>query len=104
VTAKYRAANLDKVRARERSKNRSRRAGVSSSYNELQVIATYGIDCYLCGGEIDFMSPRKCGVKGWENGLHIDHLVPVSKGGSDTLENVRPAHGLCNLKKYANSH
>jgi 5-methylcytosine-specific restriction endonuclease McrA len=104
VTAKYRAANLDKVRARERSKNRSRRASVSSSYNELQVIATYGIDCSLCGGEIDFMSPRKCGVEGWENGLHIDHLLPVSKGGSDTLENVRPTHGLCNLKKYANPH
>ena len=102
VTAKYRAANLDKVRARERSKNRSRRASASSSYNELQVIATYGTNCYLCGLEIDFMSPRKCGVEGWENGLHIDHLFPISKGGADTLENVRPAHGLCNLRKWAN--
>jgi len=101
VTAKYRAANLDKVRARERSKNRKRRASITIDYNELQVIATYGIDCYLCGNEIDFMSPRKAGVPGWENGLHIDHLLPISKGGSDCLENVRPTHGICNLKKWA---
>ena len=98
--AKYRARNLEAVQARERSKNRRRRAGITSDYNELQVIATYGINCYLCGLEIDFMAPRKCGVPGWENGLHIDHLVPVSRGGSDTLENVRPTHGLCNLVKY----
>jgi 5-methylcytosine-specific restriction endonuclease McrA len=102
VTAKYRASNLDKVRASERSKSRRRRAKITNDYNELQVIAIYGNNCYLCGLSIDFMAPRKCGVKGWEHGLHIDHLVPIAKGGSDTLENVRPAHGLCNLKKWAN--
>ena len=98
--AKYRARNLEAVQARERSKNRRRRSSITSDYNELQVIATYGINCYLCGLGIDFMAPRKCGSPGWEHGLHIDHLVPVSRGGSDTLENVRPTHGLCNLVKY----
>ena len=102
VTAKYRSLNLDKVRARERSKNRSRRAKITMPYNELQVIALYGGDCYLCGLGIDFTAPRKTGIEGWENGLHIDHLVPLAKGGVDTLENVRPTHGLCNLRKYAN--
>ena len=98
--ARYRLRNLEAVKARERSKNRRRRASITSDYNELQVIATYGINCYLCDLEIDFMAPRKCGVPGWETGLHIDHLLPISKGGSDTLENVRPTHGLCNLVKY----
>lgn len=102
VTAKYRSLNLDKVRARERSKNRSRRAKITMPYNELQVIAIYGGDCYLCGLGIDFTAPRRTGIEGWENGLHIDHLVPLAKGGVDTLENVRPTHGLCNLRKYAN--
>jgi len=101
VTAKYRSLNLDKVRARERSKNRSRRAKITMPYNELQVIALYGGDCYLCGLGIDFMAPRKCGIEGWENGLHIDHLIPLAKDGVDTLDNVRPTHGLCNLRKYA---
>jgi 5-methylcytosine-specific restriction endonuclease McrA len=98
--AKSRARNLDKVRQRERQKNRSRRSVFSKPYNELQVISTYGSNCYICGLAIDFMAPRKCGVIGWENGLHIDHLTPVSKGGQDTLENVRPTHAVCNLSKY----
>jgi len=100
--ANSRARNLDKVRERERQKNRRRRAKESKLYNELQVIATYGGNCYICGLAIDFMSPRKAGLPGWENGLHIDHLLPLAKGGSDTLENVRPAHGVCNLQKWAN--
>ena len=100
--AKSRANNLDKIRARERAKSRRRRANQSIPYNELQVIATYGGNCNICGLAIDFMAPRKCGIPGWENGLHIDHLIPVSKGGPDTLENVRPTHGVCNLNKYAN--
>ena len=101
-SAKYRANNLEKVRARERAKNRRRRAKQSMLYNELQVIATYGPNCYLCGLAIDFMASRRTGHPGWEVGLHIDHLIPVSKGGADVLENVRPSHGLCNLQKYAN--
>ena len=100
--AKSRANNLDKIRARERAKSRRRRANQSIPYNELQVIATYGGNCNICGLAIDFMAPRKCGNPGWENGIHIDHLIPVSKGGPDTLENVRPTHGVCNLNKYAN--
>jgi len=101
--ANSRARNIDKVRARERSKNRRRKAVESKPYNELQVIATYGGNCNICGLAIDFMAPRRCGVTGWENGLHIDHLIPLSKGGPDTLENVRPTHGVCNLTKYANT-
>jgi 5-methylcytosine-specific restriction endonuclease McrA len=99
VTAKYRASNLEKVRQRERSKSRRRRAKITKAYNELQVIATYGTRCYLCSLDIDFMAPRKCGVPGWETGLHIDHVIPVSKDGEDSLQNVRPVHALCNLNK-----
>lgn len=46
-------------------------------------------------------APRKVGVNNWELGFHVDHLVPLSKGGSDTLENVRPTHAVCNLRKNA---
>ncbi len=100
--ANSRARNIEKVRERERQKNRRRKAALFKPYNELQVIATYGGDCYLCGLGIDFLATRKCGNEGWESGFHVDHLIPLSKGGSDTLENVRPSHAVCNLQKASN--
>ena len=71
------------------------------NYSELQVIQTYGGNCHICNSPIDFTAPRKVGVAGWEKGLHIDHVYPLSKGGLDTLENVRPSHGQCNVIKSA---
>lgn len=100
--ADSRARNIDRVRERERAKNRRRKAALSKPYNELQVIATYGGDCYLCGLDIDFLATRKCGIEGWESGFHLDHLIPLSKGGEDTLDNVRPSHAVCNLQKAGN--
>ena len=68
-------------------------------YTEQQIIEAYGLLCNICQKSINFIAPRKVGVIGWERGLHIDHVIPISKGGSDTLDNVRPTHGLCNLRK-----
>jgi len=68
-------------------------------YSEKEVLATYGNKCHICNGLIDMKAARKVGQPGWQFGLHIEHLVPINLGGADTLQNVRPAHGLCNLKK-----
>lgn len=68
-------------------------------YTEKQIIDTYGLLCNICNEPINFVSARKVGKRGWERGLHIDHVIPIAKGGPDTLENVRPTHGLCNIKK-----
>ena len=70
-------------------------------YTMEQVLDLYGITCYLCDKAIDMDSPRNCIGNRWEFGLHIDHLIPISKGGADTLENVRPTHALCNINKGA---
>ena len=100
--ANSRARNIEKVRERERLKSRRRRAGITIPYKESQILSTYGSTCYLCGLEINFSAPRKTGIPGRERVLHIDRVLPISKGGVDSLENVRPVHGLCNLKKWAN--
>jgi 5-methylcytosine-specific restriction endonuclease McrA len=70
-------------------------------YTEKEVIELYGINCHICSKEIDFNAPRNCKNERWEYGLHIDHLIPLSLGGFDSLANVRPAHALCNIKKGA---
>ncbi len=40
----------------------------------------------------------KCPV---EDDFHIDHIIPVSKGGEHSYVNVQLAHPSCNLKKHA---
>lgn len=113
---KYRKNNPAKFRAKQKRYwarnpekaqefNRKRRARVNDvehlPYSKDQVLEKYGTDCHICGTPIDLNAPRKAGKKGWEHGLHLDHLIPISKGGPDTIDNVRPAHGLCNLSKGA---
>ena len=93
--------NLHSNRKAERARRARLKNNITIPYKESQVISTYGTNCNICGLEIDFLAPRQVGKKGWEKGLHIDHLIPIAKGGSDTLNNVRPTHGLCNLKKCA---
>ena len=71
----------------------------SSYYSLTQVLVTYGKNCHICNSLIDLKASRRVGVGDWFLGLHIDHLTPIAKGGADTLENVRPSHAICNLKK-----
>jgi hypothetical protein len=83
--------------------NRKRRALKASNgfekYEEAEVLKLYGTNCYLCDMPIDLNASRKVGVVGWKSGLHIEHFVAIVNGGSDTIENVRPSHGWCNLTK-----
>lgn len=64
------------------------------SYDRLEVFRLKGEYCYLCGENIclniSFPHPFS---------LSIDHIVPVSRGGSDTIMNVAPTHLSCNIRK-----
>jgi hypothetical protein len=68
-------------------------------YTEKEVLDTYGTNCYLCKKPIDMNAPRTTWTEGWQYGLHIEHVFDIALGGPDTLKNVRPSHGICNLKK-----
>ena len=35
--------------------------------------------------------------------FHVDHVIPLSKGGLHCYANVQPAHPNCNRKKWANT-
>lgn len=90
----------------DRANNRKRKAKlhqvVSEPYTTDEVLLRYGSDCYLCNEPIDLDAPRWTALIGWERGLHLDHVIPLSKNGANTIDNVRPTHGLCNIKKQAN--
>lgn len=53
-----------------------------------QLVNKYGNTCYLCDKPIEKMKD-----------ITIDHWQPVSKGGSDDMENYRLAHFRCNRLK-----
>jgi 5-methylcytosine-specific restriction endonuclease McrA len=84
---------------RASSNRRNDFAKVVNGWSYALVLETYGATCYLCEQPIDLNAPRQVGRPGWELGLHIDHVVPISRGGSDTLENVKPTHAYCNQTK-----
>ena len=91
-------------RERNSANNRRRRAQVaavpSEPYTTQQVLDFYGTSCHLCLGKIDLSAPRSAYEgSNWEFGLHVDHVIPISKGGPDVLGNVRPSHAICNMKK-----
>jgi hypothetical protein len=96
---KYISANPEIDRNKDRKRRALKKQNGFEKYTEKEVLEKYGLICYLCDKIIDLEAPRQSGKLGWENGLHIEHVIDIAKGGSDTLENVRPSHGLCNLKK-----
>jgi 5-methylcytosine-specific restriction endonuclease McrA len=47
-------------------------------------------------------APRRIGVPGWSKGLHVEHVIALANGGLHSLDNCRPAHGICNVRKGRN--
>lgn len=77
-------------------------------------LARTGAGCWICGHPIDY-------TLRWVEGQHgprchddtctgcvpdpmrfeADHVVPLKRGGADTLENSRASHRQCNNRKRA---
>lgn len=57
--------------------------------------------CQICGKKID-MSDR-IGTAIGNYYPTVDHIIPISLGGSHTWDNVQLAHMICNSKKGANA-
>lgn len=54
--------------------------------------------CHLCGQPIDYNAD-------WLDPLSftIDHIIPLTKGGADVLDNLAAAHRKCNRDKSNNT-
>jgi len=60
--------------------------------------------CWICGKKVnwhDFKTRSDGAFLARDNYPSIDHVKPLSRGGSHTWENVRLAHRGCNTKKSA---
>ena len=93
----YEIANAAKVRlwkqvraARRRSKELSN-GGSFTRQQWLWRLEFYGFRCAYCGCEVA------------EETAHIDHVIPVSKGGPNWPSNLVPSCCKCNLSKHVKS-
>jgi 5-methylcytosine-specific restriction endonuclease McrA len=55
--------------------------------------------CHICGNPIDYTLPYLDPGE-----FVVDHVVPLAKGGPDTLANKAAAHRACNRAKGARGH
>ena len=75
----------------KRARKRARSAGVGGSISAtdwLALVERQGDECACCGDEC---------------ALTIDHVIPLSKGGPNTIENVQGLCGGCNERKGSDS-
>lgn len=88
--AKRKWHSKNKERALEHNAIRRARELGSEFYEIIDRESIYQRDsgiCHICGESVD---PKK-----W----HMDHIIPISKGGSHIAENVAVSHPVCNLRK-----
>ena len=88
----WRKKNHDAEKERNHARNLERRARVGGAsivqrVQREEVIARDQSICYLCGRFAE------------RDDIHIDHIVPISRGGNGTLENLAVTHSHCNEVK-----
>lgn len=88
----WREKNRDHVNAKSREYEHIRRArleSVGGSFSDSEwksLLELYGNRC-LCCGRIDVP-------------LCADHVVPIAKGGTNTIDNIQPLCRSCNSRKH----
>ncbi len=91
---KWAESNPEKVRQAKTNNLRKRRAARHASHGSFtaqefeELCESYGNKCLACGDT--------------EAVLEADHIVPLTRGGSDDISNIQPLCGSCNRKKFVN--
>lgn len=92
VTRAWVDANRDRVRVLKRGGGHRRRALIRNSrmgrVSFGKIIDRDGMVCHLCVLPIASVDD-----------LHFDHVIPLARGGAHAMDNIKPAHAGCNLRK-----
>lgn len=96
----WKRANPDRIRelgVRHASRRRALKLTTSvEDFTVTQVRLLYGDVCYLCGDRINFRLKHP-----HPGSPSLDHVIPLARGGTHTLDNVAMTHWRCNHKKNA---
>lgn len=94
--AKWRLENPEAIASASAKRRAAMRANFVESVDYVKV-REQSSSCYLCG-EVFSEEEKFCGKL-----THVDHIIPISKGGSHSYQNVALTHAVCNLKKGSSS-
>jgi 5-methylcytosine-specific restriction endonuclease McrA len=70
----------------------------AARYTDLEIFKRDDWRCHICHRKV-----RRDVSRTHRDGATIDHLVPLSLGGTDEPNNVATAHYKCNIAKRAMS-
>lgn len=82
--------NPDKIKAHDHARRaaKQRSNGAFTSAEWLALKQRYDYHCLRCG-------KREPEIK-----LSVDHVIPLSKGGANTIDNIQPLCKACNTAKH----
>ena len=91
----------EKRRRALRAKTQRRRAAIRGAreverFTDVEIFERDGWRCGICGGPVDrrLRYPHPLSAS-------LDHIVPLSEGGTHERANVQLAHFICNSRKGA---
>jgi len=90
-TRQYRKDHPERVRAQATNKNRKRKLGVQGAHTEAEIKLLFRSQkglCWWCGKAVD------------PTAYHVDHRVPLTRGGTDYAENLCITCPACNMSKH----
>ena len=77
----------------ERKREHGRRRSFGYRKHLSDLMEDYAGMCGICGEDMFGLES--------DSDIHVDHIIPVSKGGTNDYDNLQPAHATCNFRKSA---
>ena len=91
IKKRWRDTNRDKLAAKERNR-RARKASSEGSHTAADIASLYTRQAGLC---------MACRADFTQVEFHVDHIVPLARGGSNGVENLQLLCAPCNIAKGA---
>lgn len=93
---------MSKRRPRKNAKKKvlyysPKRRAVYAAGDDIDHLILFGLHGWTCGVCLEQINPRLRFPN--YRAATVEHIIPISKGGTHTWDNVVPAHAECNFKK-----